>query len=165
MSGLIVAAGRIAAAGLAVAAVAGCAASHAQVTDTRRPAVASHARALSGGTHARRLPGIYLGAGAGPWAGPKVRPRTLLLGADWTLGKLRWTDWSLRHADGRGYYVACQGAAGPCDKFWATIAASDVRDHAGSRYFAVMKLTRRNGHIIWLVMNTKLGWWQKSGRP
>lgn len=152
---LIVATRRAVAAGVLVAAVAGCAAGHARVADVRGPAVAAQAR---------RFPGMYLGLGAGPWAGPKVRPSALLLGADWTVGKLRWTDWSRRHADGRGYYVACQGAGGPCDRFWAAIAANHVRDHDGSRHFAIMKITGRHQRVRWLVMNTKLGWWQQSDR-
>jgi hypothetical protein len=101
---------------------------------------------------------------AGPWYGPSLYPSTLLLGAGWTVGKLRWTDWTRWHADGRGYVVACQGAGGPCDNFWATITASRVREHDASRYFAIMKITGRHQQVEWLVMNTKLGWWQ-SGRP
>lgn len=48
--------------------------------------------------------------------------------------------------------------------FWATIAASRVSEHDGSRYFAIMKVTGRHQQVEWLVMN-KVGWWQHSGRP
>jgi len=116
---------------------------------------------------ARALPGIYLGAMAGPWHGPSVRPSTLLLGADWSIQKLRWTAWSRRRADGRGFFDACTGPAGgpPCEKFWATITVTHVQEHDGSRYFAIMKLTARHRRAEWLAMNTKLGWWDQRRRP
>jgi hypothetical protein len=162
---LIVTARRTVAAGVLVAAVAGCAAGPARVAPAGRPEIAVQARTPQAAAQARRLPGASLGLMAGPWAGPAVRPSALLLGADWTVQRLRWTDWSRRHADGRGYYVACTGAHGPCDRFWAAIAASQVRDHDGRRYFAVMTITGRHQRIQWLTMNAKLGWWQRSGRP
>jgi hypothetical protein len=28
-----------------------------------------------------------------------------------------------------------------------------------------MKITGRHGHVSWLVMNAKFGWWQQSRRP
>lgn len=161
MPGLIGTIRRAAAAALLAAAAAGCAAGSAQVTHARRPAAAVHARAEA---HAGWLPGLYLGSMAGDWYGPSVRPGELLPGADWSIGKLRWTVWNRRHADGRGYWVACQGAGGPCDMFWATIAASHVSEHDGGRYFAIMKVSGRHQRVEWLVMN-KLGWWQQSDRP
>ena len=165
MPGVIVSIGRIVTAGVLVAAVAGCAAGHARVTRARSPAVAAQARTPRAAARVRGLPGIYLGAMAGPWYGPAVRPSSLPLGADWSIGRLRWTHWSQRRADGRGHYVACQGAGGPCDSFWVTIAASHVREHDGHRYFAIMKITGRHQRAGWLVMNTELGWWQQSARP
>jgi hypothetical protein len=101
----------------------------------------------------------------GHWAGPKVRPRALLLGADWTIAKIRWKHWTRRHADGRGYQYACQGAGGPCHNFWVRIRVWHVRKHHGRRYFAIMKMTHGHGKVTWLVMNTKLGWWDERKRP
>lgn len=43
--------------------------------------------------------------------------------------------------------------------------ATRSKSGAGSRYFAVMKFTGRHQRTRWLVMNTKLGWWQQSARP
>jgi hypothetical protein len=159
--GLIGTIRQAAAAGVLAASVAGCAAGSAQAAHARRPASAVHARVAA---HARWLPGLYLGSMAGEWYGPSVRPSELLLGADWTIGKLRWAVWNRRDAEGRGYWVACAGAGGPCDMFWADIAASHVSDHDGSRYFAVMKVTGRHHRVEWLVMN-KFGVWQSSDRP
>ncbi len=145
-----------AAAAVLVAASAGCAARHTQATPSRTPVTA---------TRASKLPGIYLGAMAGPWNGPSVRPSELLLGADWTISKLRWTAWNQRSAEGRGLWVACSGASGPCDKFWAAITVSQVHEHDGARYFAIMRLAGRHHRVIWLVMNTAQGWWQQRKRP
>ncbi|HYK32042.1 MAG TPA: hypothetical protein VEV63_08770 [Streptosporangiaceae bacterium] len=164
MPGLIVAIARTVAAGVLVAMVAGCAAGQADATQAPKPR-AAHARTALLAAHARRPPGIYLGAMAGPWYGPSVRPSSLPLGADWSIDRLRWTHWSRRRADGRGYFVACQGADGPCDNFWVTIAASHVLRHDGRRYFALMKITGRHQRVEWLVMNTTVGWWQQSARP
>ena len=141
--------------------VSGCAAGSAQAAHAGRSAAVAHATADA---HAARLPGLYLGSMAGEWYGPVVRPRELLLGADWTIGKLRWTEWNRRDAQGRGYWVACAGAGGPCEMFWATIAASDVREHDGSWYFAIMKVTGGRQRVGWLVMN-KFGCWQQSDWP
>lgn len=138
-----------------VAASAGCAsgAVHA-TTDVGKPAVVAQVG---------KLPGLYLGAGAGPWSGPKIRPKTLFLGADWNILKLHWTTWNARRAGGRGFYDACAGPAGgpPCVKFWGTVTATRVQRHHGHKYFAIMKVvgTRRQ---VRLVMNTKLGWWQQA---
>jgi hypothetical protein len=99
------------------------------------------------------LPGIYLGSMAGPWVGLKVRPPVLYLGADWTITKLRWADWTRRHADGRGYEVGCAGADGPCTRSWDTITLSRVRVHGGARYFALMRLDPRLGRERWMHMD------------
>jgi hypothetical protein len=159
--GLIGTIRQAAAAGVLAAAVAGCAAGNAQVIHGTRPSVLGHAQEAA---HAGWLPGLYLGSMAGEWYGPSVRPSELLLGADWTISKLRWTVWNRREAEGRGYWVACGGAGGPCDMFWATIAASHVSEHDGSRYFAIMKVTGRHQQVQWLVMD-KFGCWQQSERP
>ena len=135
---------------------------NARAAEGRGLGAAAHARTARAATPARVLPGVYLGAMAGPWAGPKVRPRTLLLGADWTVEKLRWADWTQQHADGRGYVLDCQGGGGPCEHFWAAIRTWHVQEHHGARYFAIMTITGRHGHVTRLVMNTKLGWWQKA---
>lgn len=160
MPGMIVSVGRIAAAGALMAAAAGCAAA-----SVSPPPAPTHRPASEAAVPAGRLPGLYLGLMAGPWYGPVVRPRTLLLGADWSVGFLRWTQWSRWRADGRGLYGSCQGAGGPCDYFWATIAASHVRVHNGRRYFAVMKITGRHERVEWLVMNATMGSWQQSRGP
>lgn len=167
MRGVIATSRRAVVAAVLVAVAAGCATGPAGVTHGRKPAVAAHARTGHAAAHAPELPGLYLGAMAGPWYGPSVRPRLLFLGADWAIRYLRWTSWSQRRADGHGFEDGCMGPAGrpPCDKFWATITATDVRQHDGSRYFAVMKLTSRSGHVEWLVMNTKFGWWDQRARP
>jgi hypothetical protein len=127
----------------------------------------AHDRVTEAPAHARELPGLYLGAMAGPWHGPSVRPAVLPLGADWTIDHLRWASWSQQGAAGRGYQDACMGPAGgpPCDSFWATVTAAGVRQHDGSRYFTVMKLTSNRGRVEWLVMNTGLGWWNQRSRP
>jgi hypothetical protein len=149
-------------AGVLAATVAGCAAGHAQVARAQRPAAVAHARTAA---QARWLPGLYLGSMGGNWhGGPFVRPSELFLGADWTVSKLRWTFWNRRHAEGRGYWVACGGAGGPCDMYWATMAASHVSEHDGSRYFAIMKVTGRHQPVQWLVMD-RFGNWQQSDRP
>ncbi len=166
MPGMIVIGWRAVLAAALVAAAAGCAAGHAGAAHARKPALTAHARRVHAATHtAQQLPGIYLGAMAGPWYGPSVRPRTMLLGADWTVGRIQWTDWTWRHADGRGYYVACQGAGGPCDNFWASIRVTHIQEHHGARYFAIMNITSGRGQVIRLVMNTELGWWQQRARP
>lgn len=105
-------------------------------------------------------PGVYLGDVAGPWFGPSVRPRTLDLGADWSVNCLRWSQWGVHGASGYGIYGECVDAGGPCDYYWAAITVTRVRVHRGTRYFATMKITGRDRHTEWLVMNTKLGWWQ-----
>jgi hypothetical protein len=109
---------------------------------------------------ARKLPVAYLGSGAGSWGQPSVRPHAFLLGADWTISKLRWADWRQGSASGHGEYLACAGAAGPCTKFWAGLTLTHVRVHRGTRYFATMKITGKHRRTQWLVMNTRLGWWQ-----
>jgi len=118
-----------AAAGVLAATVAGCATGHAQVSHAHRPAAVVHAQAAA---HARWLPGLYLGSMAGDWYGPFVRPSELLLGADWTIGKLRWPVWNWRHAEGRGYWVACHGAGGP-SATWPTISSSSTWPNAETR--------------------------------
>lgn len=161
MPGLIVIVRHVSATLAVVAASAGCTAG----TTAGTIRAATHARTPAVVTHARKLPGIYLGAMAGPWYGPSVRPTSVLLGADWNISKLRWTAWNSRRAVGRGFYDACTGPAGgpPCDKFWATITATDVQNHDGARYFAIMKIVGKQRQVK-LVMNTKLGWWQQA-RP
>lgn len=113
----------------------------------------------------RLLPGVYLGLGAGPWYGPRVRPAFFDLGADWAIRNVQWYDWTRRHADGRGYEVGCAGADGPCQKYWVTILATRVRQHYGVRYFAIMRLTRLRGFVSWLVMDTRVGDWSEQPRP
>lgn len=113
---------------------------------------------------AHRLPGVYLGAMDGPWHGPKVRPRALLLGADWTFARLRWRDWTSRHANGRGYWISCQSANGPCHNFWARVRVWRVQEHHDARYFARMKVTGRHGQVIRLVMSIKRGYWVQRKR-
>jgi hypothetical protein len=105
-------------------------------------------------------PVVYLGGMAGGWMGPSVRPRTLYLGADWTISGLRWADWGQQEASGHGTYDACAGAAGPCDRFWAAITVTDVRTHHGTRYFAAMKVTGTGQPTDWLVMDM-FGVWQR----
>jgi hypothetical protein len=105
------------------------------------------------------LPGMYLGAGYGSWYGPKLRPSELILGADWEIQNIRWTDWARSHADGQGHYVACAGALGPCVRFSGAIRVSQVLEHHGHPYFSVMKITRKHGRIISLVMDTRRGSW------
>jgi hypothetical protein len=109
---------------------------------------------------AASYPGVYLGNMAGPWSGPSVRPRTLDLGADWSVNCLRWNHWGPHGASGHGIYGECADAGGPCDYYWAAITVTRVRMHRGARYFATMKITGRHQHTEWLAMNTKLGWWQ-----
>jgi hypothetical protein len=108
---------------------------------------------------ARRLPVAYLGGMAGPWGSPSVRPRNFFLGADWVISKLKWSSWTQRSAAGHGTYDACAGAAGPCTKFYAGITLTVVKTHHGTRYFADMKITGKHRKAMYLVMNTKLGWW------
>jgi len=161
----VIAVGRGAlAAAVLVLAAAGCAAGHTGATHARKPAATAQPRRAPEPQKAE-LPGVYLGLGAGPWYGPKVRPRALLLGADWTVARIRWTDWTRRHADGRGYEYACQGAGGPCDDFWATIRVTHVQERHGARYFAIMTITGRHEPVEWLAMITHFGGWQQLARP
>ena len=157
MRGLRVAIGSAAVSLTLIGASAGCAATDVQAAHALKP------RPMS---EARKLPGIYLGAMAGPWYGPSVRPSSLLLGADWNILKLRWADWSPTRAYGHGLYDACTGPAGtpPCDKFSAAITVTHVRKHDGRQYFAIMKIAGKNRPVTWLIMNTKLGWWQQRER-
>jgi hypothetical protein len=127
------------------------------------PAPSRHHESHAAARH-RLLPGVYLGWGDGPWDGPKVRPYSFGLGADWAIQKVRWYDWTRQHADGRGYEVGCAGAAGPCQKYWVTILATRVRKRHGVRYFAIMRLTRVRGFVSWLVMD-RFGGWQERPRP
>ena len=111
---------------------------------------------------ARKLPVAYLGAMAGPWGSPSVRPRTFLLGADWTISRIKWSSWTQRSAAGHGNYLACAGAMGPCTKFYAGITLTVVKVHRGTRYFADMKITGKHRKTMYLVMNSKLGWWVRK---
>jgi hypothetical protein len=95
---------------------------------------------------------------AGSWYGPSVRPRTLDLGADWTINNLRWTNWGQQSAAGHGHYGECAGARGPCGYFQATVTVWRVRVHDGARYFATMRITGGHQKAQRLVMN-KLGIW------
>jgi len=108
---------------------------------------------------ARKLPVAYLGAMAGPWGSPSVRPHTFLLGADYTISKMKWSSWTQHSATGHGSYLACAGAMGPCVKFSAGITLTVVKVHSGTRYFADMKITGKHRKAIYLVMSSKLGWW------
>lgn len=165
MPGVIVASRRAVAVAVLVVTAAGCSAAHQGAAHARNPAVTAHPHAAHARPRTPELPGIYLGIGDGPWYGPKVRPRALLLGADWTVTRIRWADWTQQHADGRGYYVACAGAGGPCDDFWAVIQVTHVREHHGARYFAIMKITGRHHRVEWLVMSTQQGSWFQRARP
>ena len=51
----------------------------------------------------------------------------------------------------------------PTTKFWARIRLTQVRMHHGHRYFAIMKLTRGNGRVMWLAMDTSYGVWRWRG--
>jgi hypothetical protein len=106
-----------------------------------------------------KLPVAYQGGMAGPWAQPSVRPSALYLGADWSVTRLKWADWTQRSARGHGKYLACAGASGPCVKFLATLTLTQVKVHHHTRYFATMEITGKNRKPQWLVMSTKLGWW------
>jgi hypothetical protein len=120
-----------------------------------------HARQANA-TSTRKLPGAYLGAMAGQWAGPKIRPRYFDLGADWSVYLLKWAGWGQDAADGHGRYIESAGAGCPCTRYWATIALTHVKDHDGIRYFATMKITGEHRKALWLVMNTSLGWWREK---
>jgi hypothetical protein len=108
---------------------------------------------------ARKLPVAYLGGMAGPWGSPSVRPREFFLGADWVISRMKWSRWTQRSAAGHGTYDACAGAGGPCTKFYAGITLTVVKVHRGTRYFAHMKITGKHHKTMYLVMNSKLGWW------
>jgi len=108
------------------------------------------------------LPGAYLGAMAGAWSGPEIRPSAFDLGADWSITRLTWTHWTSVSASGRGYYIASAGAACPCTRYWAAVTLTEVRDHAGHRYFARMKVTDDHRTPRLLVMNTRLGYWRPT---
>jgi Pyridine nucleotide-disulphide oxidoreductase, dimerisation domain len=55
-----------------------------------------------------------------------------MVGADWTISKLRWPVWNRRHAEGRGHWVACHGAGGP-SATWPTISSSSTWPNAETR--------------------------------
>jgi hypothetical protein len=164
-------------AGAAVVVVAGCADSadgrgslaagrvSASPAAAARPSVSPVAAGVSASARAAGgLPGVYLGIMAGPWYGPEVRPRALDLGADWSVGRIRWADWTGRHADGRGYYGECAGAGGPCQYYWAGIRVWQVREHHGMRYFARMRITGGRGRVVRLVMTVgPSGMWVLAG--
>lgn len=130
-------------------------------------------RTLPLAARAPKLPGVYLGGGDGPWVGPKVRPHALFLGADFSIMRLRWTDWKKQRADGRGHWIACQGAGGPCQRFWAVIRVTHVQKHHGACYFAIMKVTGKHGQVIngkhgrviWMVMDPRFGFWVQQNHP
>src|SRR5207253_1325425 len=150
MSGLIVTVRRAIAATALMAVGAGLVTGCAGGAHARKPPAAVRASASPAAirvpaspaaARVRRLPGVYLGAGSGPWSGPKIRPRELLLGADFTIDRIRWKRWTRRHANGRGHLLACQGAGGPCVHFWGRLRVWHVRKHRGHRYFAILKMT------------------------
>ncbi len=100
---------------------------------------------------ARRLPVVYQGMAI--WSGPRVRPHELVLGADAAVTHLSWSHWSNSSAEGRGRYLACAGAAGPCVAYAATLTLTHVKKHSGTRYFATMKLAARHHKTRWLTMH------------
>jgi hypothetical protein len=123
--------------------------------------------------HEADRPGVYLGAMAGLWYGPSIRPVDLDLGADWSISNLRWSSWSQRRAYGHGSYVESPDAGRPITKFEAAVTVMHVQVHYGDRYFAIMKITGIHGQVIygkhqrvlWLDMNTHWGFWQDQARP
>jgi hypothetical protein len=134
------------------------------------PGVSKPDPAKSGSTHAASTrttskptpSGAYLGAMAGPWLGPEIRPRYFDLGADWSLVGLKWTHWTDVEAYGHGRYIESASAACPCTRYWAAITLSSIRDHDGRAYFATMEIVGKHRKALRLVMNTKLGWWQEN---
>jgi hypothetical protein len=92
---------------------------------------------------AERTPVMYSGMGTA-WTNPARRPHSFVLGADFEVVKMSWSQWTNTGAFGRGHLVACAGAAGPCAKFVAGVTLSTVKTHDGTRYFASMKLTGKH---------------------
>ena len=111
------------------------------------------------------LPGAYLGAMAGRWAGPEQRPRYFDLGADWSIVGLKWAYWTQGQAYGHGRYIESAGASCPCTRYWAAITLAVVRSHDGQRYFATMEITAKHRRALRLIMNTTAGWWQEQTDP
>jgi|HubBroStandDraft_3_1064219.scaffolds.fasta_scaffold157758_2 hypothetical protein len=99
---------------------------------------------------ARRPPVVYQGMAI--WFHPRVRPRELVLGADAAVTHLSWSHWNNSRAEGRGRYLACAGAAGPCVNDAATLTLTHVRKHSGTRYFATLKLALKHHKTRWLTM-------------
>jgi hypothetical protein len=100
---------------------------------------------------ARRLPVVYQGMAI--WFHPRVRPRELVLGADAAVTGLSWSHWKNSSAEGRGKYLACSGAAGPCVAYPATLTLTHVKTHSGTRYFATLKLASKHHKTRWLTMH------------
>jgi hypothetical protein len=143
---------------LTAAGLSACAAGHAKPVPPRAAAHAGQADATS----AWKIPGAYLGAMAGQWAGPKIRPSYFDLGADWSIYLLKWADWTQGTADGHGIYIESAGAGCPCTRYWAAITLTHAKDHDGIRYFTTMKITGKHRQALWLVMNTSLGYWREK---
>jgi hypothetical protein len=106
---------------------------------------------------ARKLPVVYQGMAI--WSGPKVRPHTLVLGADTEVSVLSWSHWNNSSAEGRGKFVACPGAQGPCVHYEATLTLTHVKSHAGIRYFATLKLAGKHHKTRWLTMRGGSWFW------
>jgi len=106
---------------------------------------------------ARKLPVVYQGMAV--WTGPRVRPHLLVLGADTEVSDLSWPRWNQTSAVGKGKFDACAGAAGPCVAYKATLTLTHVKSHAGTRYFATLKLTGKHHKTRWLTMRGGSWFW------
>jgi hypothetical protein len=144
---------------MAAASLSGCAAGVSKPGPARS---ASRHAAADSATNRSALPGAYLGAMAGPWSGPQIRPPSFELGADWSLVGLKWAHWTDAGAYGHGRYVESASAACPCTRYWAAVTLTDLRNHDGRAYFATMVITARHRKALRLVVNTRLGWWQEK---
>jgi hypothetical protein len=106
---------------------------------------------------AHKLPVVYQGMAI--WSGPAVRPHNLVLGADTEVSHLSWSHWTNSRAVGRGKFLACAGAQGPCVRYKATLTLTHVKKHRGIRYFATLKLTGKHHKTRWLVMRSGSWFW------
>ena len=90
---------------------------------------------------AKHLPVLYAAMGQA-WYSNGVRPRSIALGALWTVRKMSWSHWNSSSAYGSGKEVT--GGYDSKGQFtyrwWVRITLTDVKYHNGRPYYAKMKM-------------------------
>jgi hypothetical protein len=91
---------------------------------------------------------------------PAVKPRTIYLGSGWGVGAdfgegvprgpMHWTEWSASRGYGSGEFWA---ALYPGQEYYrASVILTNVKVHAGRRYFTTMEIAARGHRNIWLLL-------------